>query len=344
MAKLSELGPAVGTGVVAGSAGNHAQAVAFAARALGAPCEIYVPDGASISKTEAARAYGASVLLGGDTVEVALAAAHARAKEAGMAFIHPFDDPAIISGQATLGLELAEDVDDLRRVIVPVGGGGLASGVAIAVKRRLPHVKVVGVQAEVCAPYANQPAAAGPITTLADGIAVKEPGRITAPLIESWLDDVVTVSEDEVADAMVLLMERAKLFVEGGGAVGVAALLAERVAPSRAGVTAVVLSGGNVDLGVLPGLIRRAETRAGRRLLLFVKITDRPGGLARLLSVISDERANLIEVEHVREGVDLHVRETGIQLAMEVRNRTHAERVIAAARAAGYVVEELVPH
>jgi threonine dehydratase len=143
---------------------------------------------------------------------------------------------------------------------------------------------------------------------------------------------------------MVLLMERAKLFVEGGGAVGVAALLSERVAPSRAGVTAVVLSGGNVDLGVLPDLIRRAETRAGRRLLLFVKITDRPGGLARLLAVISDERANLIEVEHVREGVDLHVRETGIQLAMEVRNRAHAERVIAAARAAGYVVEELVPH
>jgi threonine dehydratase len=151
---------------------------------------------------------------------------------------------------------------------------------------------------------------------------------------------VVTVGEDEVADAMMLLMERAKLFVEGAGAVGVAALLSERVAPSRPGVTAAVLSGGNVDLGVLPGLIRRAETRAGRRLLLFVRITDRPGGLARLLNVIGEERANVIEVEHVREGVDLHVRETGVQIAMEVRNREHAERVLAAARAAGYVAEE----
>ncbi len=344
LAKLSELGAAAGAGVVAGSAGNHAQAVAFAARQLGVPCEIYVPEGASISKMEATRAYGASVLQGGETMEAALAAAHARADEAGMVFIHPFDDPAVIAGQASLGLELAEDIDDLRRIIVPVGGGGLASGVAIAVKRRLPQVKVVGVQAEVCAPYANQSPGIGPIITLADGIAVKEPGRLTRPLIEQWLDDIVVVDEDQVADAMVLLIERAKLFVEGGGAVGVAALLADRVAPSRSGVTAVVLSGGNVDLGVLPGLIRRAETRAGRRLLVFAKITDRPGGLARLLMIISEERANVIEVEHVREGVDLHVRETGVRVAMEVRNRDHAERVLAAIRDAGYPVEAPVLH
>jgi threonine dehydratase len=199
---------------------------------------------------------------------------------------------------------------------------------------------VFGVQVEVCAPYADRPVPEGAITTLADGIAVKHPGRLTRPLVEAWLDDIVTVDEDEVADAMMLLMERAKLFVEGGGAVGVAALLAERVAPARSGVTAVVLSGGNVDLGVLPGLIRRAETRAGRRLLLFARITDRPGGLARLLTIIGAERANVIEVEHVREGVDLHVRETGVQVAMEVRNREHAARVLAAVREAGYAVED----
>jgi threonine dehydratase len=250
---------------------------------------------------------------------------------------------AIVAGQATLGLELVEDVPDLRRVIVPVGGGGLASGVAIAVKQADPAVSVVGVQVESCAPYANQSVAGGPIMTLADGIAVKAPGRLTRPLVEAWVDDIVTVGEDEVADAMMLLMERAKLFVEGAGAVGVAALMAERVAPARTGVTAVVLSGGNVDLGVLPGLIRRAETLAGRRLILFVRITDRPGGLARLLNVISETKGNVIEVEHVREGVDLHVRETGIQIAMEVRNREHADRIVAAVRSAGYHVSEPTP-
>ena len=324
LSKLRDLGAQAQEGVVAGSAGNHAQAVAFAARHLGVPCEIFVPEGASIAKAEATRSYGATVRQTGETVDAAVAAARTRADETGMAFIHPFDDLAIVAGQATLGLELVEDVPDLRRVVVPVGGGGLASGVAIAVKQADPTISVVGVQVDACAPYANQPVAAGPITTLADGIAVKAPGLLTRPLVDAWVDDIVTVGEDEVADAMMFLMERAKLFVEGGGAVGVAALMAERVAPARAGVTAVVLSGGNVDLGVLPGLIRRAETLAGRRLILFVRITDRPGGLARLLNVISEERANVIEVEHVREGVDLHVRETGVQIAMEVRNREHA--------------------
>jgi threonine dehydratase len=276
-------------------------------------------------------------------VDAAVEAARDRAAETGMAFIHPYDDLAIVAGQATLGLELVEDVPDLRRVIVPVGGGGLASGLAIAVKQADPSISVVGVQVDTCAPYANQSVPSGPITTLADGIAVKAPGLITRPLIDAWVDDIVTVGEDEVADAMMFLMERAKLFVEGGGAVGVAALMAEHVAPARMGVTAVVLSGGNVDLGVLPSLIRRAETLAGRRLILFVRITDRPGGLARLLNVISEAKANVIEVEHVREGVDLHVRETGVQIAMEVRNREHADHIVAAVLSAGYRVSEPTP-
>ena len=342
MAKLGSLGEAVSTGVTAGSAGNHAQAVAFAARTHGVHCEIFVPAGAPITKTEACRGYGATVIEGGASLTEAVAAARARAAETGMTFCHPYDDPMIVAGQASLGLELLEDLADLRRVIVPLGGGGLASGVAIAIKRVRPEVKVIGVQADVCAPFANQPAPDGPVLTLADGIAVKLPGEVTRPLVEAWLDDVVTVSEDAIADAMVLLIERSKLFVEGAGAVGVAALLSERVAPARTGTTCVVLSGGNVDLGVLPGLIRRQETRAGRRMILFVRISDRPGGLAQLLTILAGAGANIIEVEHVREGIELHVRETGVQVVLEVRNRDHATAVVDAARAGGYGVSELL--
>jgi threonine dehydratase len=344
LSKLRSLGAGVERGVVAGSAGNHAQAVALAARHYGVPCEIFVPEGASITKTEATRAYGATVVQTGESVDVALAAAAERAAAAGMALIHPFDDAAIIAGQATVGLELAEDVPNLARVVVPIGGGGLISGVAIALRRANPAVSVVGVQVEVCAPFTRVPATddripGGPIITLADGIAVKRPGRLTRPLVDAWVDEIVTVGEDDVADAMMLLMERTKLFVEGGGAVGVAALMTGRVAPAASGATVAILSGGNVDLGVLPNLIRRAETRAGRRLLLFVRVTDRPGGLARLLSVISAQGANVIEIEHVREGVDLHVRESGVQVAMEVRTREHADVVVRAVEAAGYPVQ-----
>ena len=190
---------------------------------------------------------------------------------------------------------------------------------------------MIGVQVAACAPYAHRAPPVGPVVTLADGIAVKRPGEITRPLVEQWLDDVVVVEENAVADAMVLLMERAKLFVEGAGAVGVAALMSQQVAPSPSGPTCVVLSGGNVDLGLLPGLIRRHETQAGRRLILFARISDRPGGLARLLTLFAEHGANLIEVEHVREGVDLHVRETGVQVVLEVRGRGHAESVVRAA-------------
>jgi threonine dehydratase len=340
MSKVAALGEAARRGVVAGSAGNHAQAVAFAARAAGLPCEIYVPLGASIAKTEAARGYGATVIVGGDSVDDAVASAITRATEAGMAFVHPYDDPAVIAGQATLGVELLADVDDLALVVVPLGGGGLASGVAIAVKRARPGVRVIGVQAAVCAPYLDHAPAAGPVLTLADGIAVKRPGQVTRPLVEQWLDDVVAVEEDDVADAMMFLLERAKLLVEGGGAVGVAAVRRGLVTPAAAGRTAIILSGGNVDLGVIPNLIRRHETRAGRRLIVFARIGDRPGQLAALLLVFAATGANLIEVEHVREGVELHVRETGVQAVLEVRDRAHALAVLAAARAAGHVVNE----
>ena len=339
MYKLSTLGERAAAGVTAGSAGNHAQAIAFAARHFGVPCEIFVPAGAPLSKIEACRAFGASLIEGGDSLDEAVAAARARADAAGMVFCHPYDDVDVVAGQATLGRELIGDVVDLRRVIVPLGGGGLASGIAIAVKANDPTVQVIGVQVAACAPYAYRAAPNGPVVTLADGIAVKRPGEITCPLIEHWLDDVVVVEENAVADAMVLLMERAKLFVEGAGAVGVAALMSQQVAPAPTGSTCIVLSGGNVDLGLLPGLIRRHETQAGRRLILFARISDRPGGLARLLTLFAEHGANLIEVEHVREGVDLHVRETGVQVVLEVRGRGHAESVVRAATDAGYSIE-----
>jgi threonine dehydratase len=339
MNKLASLGPRAKAGVTAGSAGNHAQALAFAARYFGVPCDIFVPTGAAISKIEACRSHGSAVIELGSSVEESIAAARDLAEREGKAFCHPFDDPAVVAGQGTLGLELVEDLDDLSCVIVPVGGGGLASGVAIAVKSLMPHVRVVGVQAAVCSPYVGGRVDAGAVSTLADGIAVKHPGALTRPLIEQWVDEIVTVSEDAIADAMVLLMDRAKLYVEGAGAVGVAALQSGVVAPVAGGHTCVVLSGGNVDLGVVPGLIRRHETTAGRRLVVSTRIDDRPGGLVKLLSVFAANGANLIDVEHHREGVNLSVRQTGVHATFEVRGPEHAQAVIDAATAAGFEVE-----
>ena len=336
MNKVASLGPAAAGGVTAGSAGNHAQALAFAARHHGVPCHIFVPTGAPITKIEACRAYGATVEEGGASLDEAMTAARSYADAHGLSFCHPFDDVAVIAGQGTLGLELVEDVPDLSCVVVPLGGGGLAAGIAIAVKSQRPDVRIVGVQAAACAPYAGGDSPSGPVLTLADGIAVKRPGTVTGPLIARWVDDVVAVDEDAIADAMVVLMDRAKLYVEGAGAVGVAAVQSRTVVPSAEGTTCIVLSGGNVDLGVVPGLIRRHETEAARRLVIFARIDDRPGSLVRLLGVFADAGANLIEVQHQREGVDLHVRETGVHATFEVRGADHARAVVAAARSAGY--------
>jgi threonine dehydratase len=338
MNKLAVLGDRARKGVVAGSAGNHAQALAFGARHFGVPCEIFVPAGASLAKMAACRGYGATVHEGGDSLDIAVARAKERAQETGMVFCHPYDDPDVVTGQATLGIELIEDIPDLAQVIVPLGGGGLLSGVALAVKQFDPAIRVIGVQISSCAPYVYGTAPTGPVPTLADGIAVKVPGDVTAPLIDKWVDEIVDVDEDSVADAMMLLLERAKFFVEGGGAVGVSALITGRVKPAERGATCVVLSGGNADLGLLTGLVRRHETNRGRRLIVFARISDRPGGLARLLTLFANHGANLIEVEHVREGVDLRVRETGVQVVLEVRGRDHAESLIAGAKADGYEI------
>ncbi len=342
LAKIAALGEACQAGVVAGSAGNHAQSVAYAARARGVPCEVFMPSDASIAKTDSAAGLGATVHVVDGSVDDCVAKAQERAHEGGLAFVHPFDDLDVIAGQATLGLELLDDVPRLAKVVVPVGGGGLASGLAIALKTARPEIEVVGVQVEGCAPYPASlvrgvPVPAASALTIADGIAIKRPGEITLPLIRRWLDGIAVVAEDSVAEAMVTLMERAKLVVEGAGAVGVAALLHGRVEPAREGVTAVVLSGGNVDAGLLAAVARRHETESGRRLVLLTRISDRPGGLAALLTRVAATGANLVEVSHVREGVDLHVRETAVELVLETRGRDHANQIVEALEGAGYV-------
>ena len=346
LAKLHALGDDCAPGVVAGSAGNHAQALAAAARTRGVPCEVFMPVNAPIAKIEGAAALGAEVRLVGESVDECVAAARERAAETGMGFVHPFDDPDVVAGQGTLGLELLEDVPDLGRIVIPVGGGGLAAGIAIAVKSARPEVSVIGVEVEVLAACAASLRAGAPVTlepalSIADGIAVKRPGDLTLSLLRDWVDDMVAVAEDDVAEAMVLLMEKAKLVVEGAGAVGVAALLGGQAAPAPRGTTVVVLSGGNVDAGLLASVARRHETEAGRRLALLTRVSDRPGSLARLLTLIGETGANLLEVEHVREGLDLHVRETAVQLVLETRGREHAQAVRAALAAAGYEAHDL---
>src|SRR3954470_15949846 len=316
------------TAVVAGSAGNHAQSLAYAARARGLRCDVYMPQEASVAKVAAVRGFGGDVHLGGESVDDCVERARAHAEETGAVFVHPFDDPDIVRGQATLGLELLEDVPDLGAVVVPIGGGGLISGIAGAVKAAKPETKVIGVRVD-----------ARPM--IADGIAIKRPGELTGPLIERLVDEVVVAREDDVAEAMVRLLERAKLVVEGAGAVGVAALLAGDVEPAPHGSTAVVLSGGNVDAGVLATVAQRHETAAGRRLLLFTRVSDRPGGLAALLDCVAAAGGNLLSGEHVRDAVPLHVRETGVQLVLETRSAQHAEEIIRALTEAGYEVERV---
>jgi threonine dehydratase len=340
LSKLAALGETVG-GLVTASAGNHGRAVAYAARARGVACTVFMPLDAPVSKVVAVERLGAGVHLEGASVEEALALAAERARESECALVHPFDDIDVIAGQGTLGLELLEEVPDLARVLVPVGGGGLAAGVGIALRRARPEVELVGVQAQACAPFAAALAAGSavaepaPGATIADGIAIKQPGRLTLPLLRELVSDVVVVSEDEIAQAIVFLAERAKLVSEGAGAVTTAALLSGRCSAGT-GTTVAVVSGGNVDSGLLAGLLRRRETEEGRRVRIFTRVSDRPGALAELLALVARARANVVSVEHVREAVQLHVRETGVELTLETRGPEHTAEVLAALQEGGY--------
>jgi threonine dehydratase len=328
-------------GVVAASAGNHAQAVAIAARRRGAAAELFMPAEAPVAKIAAVRSYGGTVRLVEGSYDEAGKAAREHAEREGRALIEPFDDADVVAGQGTVGLEIAAQAPNTRLIVAPLGGGGLAVGTAIAAKALLPGVRVVGVQAEACAPYpaslaAQRPIGARSANTICDGIAVKRPGELTLPLVGEYVDEVVTVSDDEAAEAMVLLLERSKLVVEGAGAASVAALLAGRVDPPGEGETCAILSGGNVDASRLVECIRLGETAAGRRLVLVTVVPDRPGALAGLLRVVAEEGANVIDVAHLREGVDLHVRETGVRLVLQTDGPAHAEAIVAAIREGGF--------
>ncbi len=345
LSKVAVLRAHAAAGLVTASAGNHGRAVAAAARLRGVGCEVFMPRDASVSKVAAVEALGASVQLDGASVDEALALAHERAAITGAALVHPFDDLDVIAGQGTLALELLEDVPDLARVVVPLGGGGLASGIGIALRRADARVELVGVQAQMCAPYVQALGGRGTevatdafsSATIADGIAVKRPGMLTLPLLRELLDGIETVSEEEIAEAMVFLAGNAKLVAEGAGAVAVAVLLSGRL-PAVSGTTVAIVSGGNVDSGLLAGVLLRQETEEGRRVRIFTLVPDRPGGLAELLELVARARANLLSVEHQREAVPLHVRETGVQLTLETRGRAHTEAVLAALADAGYDV------
>ena len=315
-------------GIVAASAGNHAQAVARAAEQAGAKATVCMPADAPLAKVEAVRALGVELRLCEGTYEDAQDAARALAESEGRTAIHAFADPDVIAGQGTVGLEIAEDAPDTRLIVVPMGGGGLVSGLAIAAKARLEGVKVVAVQAE---------ARAG--RTIADGIAVKQPAELTQKLVEEHVDDVVAVSDDEIAQAMVHLIERSKLVVEGAGAAAAAAVMCGRAEPPSGGSCCVVLSGGNVDASLLAECIRLGETASGRRAVLKTILPDRPGALDAMLRVVADHGANIVDVAHLREGIDLHVRETLIRLVLQTKGREHGLEIAEALRGAGFDVD-----
>jgi threonine dehydratase len=327
-------------GVVAASAGNHAQGVALAAEFLGAKATIFMPEGAPLPKVAATKAYGADVQLVGATIDESLVAAQRYSAERGAVFVHPFDHPDIIAGQGTVGLEILEQVPDARTVVVPVGGGGLISGIAAAVRGGKSDVAVVGVQAEGAACYppsleAGHPVALSSYSTMADGIAVGRPGDLTFPHISSLVDGIRTVSDDDISRALLLCLERAKLVVEPAGVAGVAAVMAEPKAFEPPVV--VVLSGGNIDPLLLLRVLRHGMTSAGRYMSFRLRIPDRPGELARLLDVLASAKANVLDVEHVRTGSpSLHIDEVEVALQIETRGPDHCDEVLAKLRAAGY--------
>ena len=326
--KLTTLSPEErAAGVVAASAGNHGQAVAWAARQLGIRATIFVPVTAPMAKVEACRNYGAATEMAGEDFEDALEAAIAHVDATGGTFIHPYEDQLVVAGQGTIGLELLDQEPDVGTVLIPIGGGGLALGIATALRALRPEVRIVGVRAGVDG------------YTIADGIAVKVPSDFTMPLLEDLLDDIVAVSDEQISEAIVLLLERAKLVVEGAGAVGVAALLAGK--DGGTGTAVPILSGGNIDPTMLISVMRHGLSVAGRYLVMRTQIPDRPGELIKLLSLVAEERGNLISVEHHREGMDLPVTATEVELTIVTRDEEHCRQLLAAMDERGYPVQRI---
>jgi threonine dehydratase len=330
-------------GVVAASAGNHAQGVALAARELGIAATIFMPVGVALPKLQATRRYGADVVLRGHTVDEPLRAAAEFAKTTGAMLIPPFDHVDIIAGQGTLGLEILDQVPDLETVIVPIGGGGLISGIASALKllgaRDSRTFRVIGVQAENSAAYPvslknGEPTEITISPTIADGIAVSKPGALNFQIVKDLVDEVVTVSDDDIARALLMLMERAKLVVEPAGAVAVAAILTGQV--TSTGATVAVLSGGNIDPLVMERVIALGLAASDRYLKLKLLLPDRPGQLARVSNLISEVNANVVEVLHTRHGRDALISEVELELSLETRGPEHVQRVLERLREDGY--------
>ena len=326
-------------GVVAASAGNHAQGVALAAQILGVAATVFMPEGATIPKVQATRGYGADVVFAGSTIDEALVAARAFSDETGAVLIHPFDHPHVVAGQGTLGLEILRKVPDVRTILVCTGGGGLLAGIAVAVKSQRPDVRIIGVQAERAAAYpaslsAGHPIALTRMSTMADGIAVGRPGDVPFAIVEESVDRIVTVTEEQLSRAVLMLLERAKLLVEPAGAAATAALMADPAAFEPP--VAVVLSGGNVDPLLLQRIIRHGLAAAGRYLTVTVRIPDTPGQLAGLLQTVRGVQANVVDVHHDRIDSTLAVDEVDIVLQVETRGPEHREAVVVALEESGY--------
>lgn len=338
--RISRLSPQErARGVVAASAGNHAQGVALAASLLGCKATIFMPAGAPLPKVEATRAYGAEIIFPGDSVDVCLPAAQAYAEAHGAVFIHPFDHPDIVAGQGTLGLEILGERPDVRTVVAAVGGGGLASGLGVALKGGGFTGSLLGVQAKRSAAFppslaAGRPVGITPSPTMADGIAVGRPGELTFELVAEHVDSVVTVSEESISRAMLLSLERAKQVVEPAGAASIAALL-EHTYAMRPPVVAV-LSGGNIDPVLLAKVLRHGLATAGRYMVVRVRLTDRPGALVQLLSELADLGVNVLDVTHERVAARLHLEDAEVVLHLETRGPEHSEEVVGRLRKHGY--------
>jgi threonine dehydratase len=331
-------------GVITASAGNHAQGVAVAARAFDVAATVVMPERATLSKLQATRSYGAKVILYGADFGETMAKAQELAQERGLVYIPGYDDAQVIAGQGTLGIEIIEECPEVELVLVPVGGGGLISGIATALKSLRPEIRVVGVQAKACPAamlslHGDGVVRTIPGPTLADGVAIPAPGELPLELMRRHVDDIVTVDEEAIVQAIVLLLERAKLVVEGAGALPVAALLSSAIAAAGR-QTVAVLSGGNIDINVLAGIVQHGLMHANRYLTLDIDIDDRPGTLAVLLDLIAKTGANVLEVDQIRLGLHLPVRGVEVRLLLETRDAAHIEELTARLGEAGYELAE----
>jgi len=331
-------------GVVAASAGNHAQGVALAAKLHHIAATIVLPERAPLTKVTATKALGATVILKGATFDEAVKYSRELSEQNNLTYVHAFDDEDVIAGQGTIGLEIAEDLPETSVIVVPIGGGGLISGIAIAAKSLLPKARIIGVQAAGCSPVKRsleegKPVEVSGAQTIADGIAVKRPGEITLPIIKEFVDEVVEVTEEEIAEAIYHCVQNSRLVVEGAGAAGVAGLLAKKISLSPDDTVCAVLCGGNIDGNLLARVLEQVMVRQGRYMILKLTVEDRPGGIAGLLDHVADSGANVIDIFHRRALWLAPLGRVGIELVLEVRDREHGAEVMKHLESAGYHVE-----